>query len=545
MDAALTVLKTVFGHAGFRSLQQEIISHACEGGHALVLMPTGGGKSLCYQIPALLRPGLAVVVSPLIALMRDQVDALERRGVRAAFLNSAQDADAAARVRQSVGAGTLDLLYVAPERLMLESMLDWLGRRPLSLIAIDEAHCVSQWGHDFRPDYLRLSRLTELFPTVPRMALTATANPATRRDIRQRLGLEGGREFVTSFDRPNIRYSVQRKSHPPRQLTDFLRCQPSGASGIVYCLSRARTEEVATMLRQRGYDALAYHAGLDTATREAHQAAFLERPGVIIVATVAFGMGIDKPDVRFVFHMDPPKSIEGYYQESGRAGRDGKAAEAMLLLEGADLEKLRWFINQSEAPEAVRAQERHRLEALFGYAEAGGCRRRVLLGYFGEHHPGGCGNCDLCLGLGPGVDATLAARKALSNIHHAGAQVSLDHLVDVLVGQSSGSVLARGHQRLSTYALGREFPRVRWETLHRQLCAAGLAEPSPGQGSGLRLTEACRPLLRGEGAFHMGPSVLESATESRPTAGVTPAPRSTKGRQRRARRKRGNHLNTN
>ena len=512
------LLKSVFGYEDFRGRQRDIIETVAGGANALVLMPTGGGKSLCYQIPALMRTGTAVVVSPLIALMRDQVEALTHNGVAAAVLNSSLDADTRRLTEQRLLAGELDLVYVAPERLLRPSMLSLLERIDLSLFAIDEAHCVSQWGHDFRPEYLQLDVLAQRFPAIPRIALTATADERTRGEIARCLLPDGGETFIDSFDRPNIRYTVGIKHNARRQLLAFLRSRHVGHSGIVYCFSRKRAEDTARFLAEQGFDALPYHAGLDAATRQAHQDRFINEDGLIICATIAFGMGIDKPDVRFVAHLDLPKSIESYYQETGRAGRDGLPADAWMVYGLSDVVQIRQLLSQSNAPEAQQKLERERLEALLAYCEHAGCRRPPLLGYLGEDHAGECGNCDNCLNPPDTWDATEAARMALSCVYRTGQRFGAAHLVDVLLGKDTERVRQHGHDRVSTFGIGNDIDRRVWHSVLRQLLAAGHLLPDPEGHGGLRLSEHCRELLRGEVSIEMRHDPTPAARTSRKIA---------------------------
>ena len=493
------LLQRVFGHAAFRGAQADIVDHVTGGHDALVLMPTGGGKSLCYQLPALLRDGVGIVISPLIALMQDQVDALRQLGVRAAYLNSTLDAEAALAVERQLQAGELDLLYVAPERLLTPRFLSLLDRAPLALFAIDEAHCVSQWGHDFRPEYRELAILHERWPQIPRIALTATADPPTQREIAERLQLQDARHFASSFDRPNIRYAVVQKEDAKRQLLDFLQGH-AGESGIVYCLSRRKVEDTAAFLAERGIDALPYHAGMDADTRAANQRRFLRGEGVVVVATIAFGMGIDKPDVRFVAHVDLPKSIEGYYQETGRAGRDGEPAEAWMCYGLGDLVLLRQMIEQSESGPERKRLEHRKLDALVGYCESMRCRRQVLLENFGERYADACGNCDNCLQPPEAWDGTEAARKALSCVYRTGQRFGAVHLIDVLRGADTERVRQFGHDRLAVHGVGADLDARTWRGVFRQLVAHGLlAVDAEGHG-GLRLAEASRAVLKGEQA---------------------------------------------
>ena len=507
---ARSTLERVFGHAAFRDGQEAIVTHVAQGGDALVLMPTGAGKSLCYQVPALLRDGCAVVVSPLIALMHDQVAALEQLGVRAAFLNSTLDARAAAAVERAFASGELDLLYVAPERLLTQRCVELIDRSRIALFAIDEAHCVSQWGHDFRPEYLGLSALHERWPDVPRIALTATADPLTRSEIVERLALGAARLFVSSFDRPNIRYTIVDRNDARKQLLAFLRDEHAGDAGIVYCLTRRKVDETAAWLATEGFDAMAYHAGMDTADRTATQTRFQRDDGVVVVATIAFGMGIDKPDVRFVAHLDLPKSIEGYYQETGRAGRDGLAADAWMVYGLADVVQQRRLIDQSEASDAFKRVSGAKLDALLGLAETAGCRRVRLLGYFGEAS-GPCGNCDNCLAPPVTWDATDAARKALSAIFRTGQRFGAAHVIGVLRGDAGERIGKWGHDRLAVHGLGRDLDEATWRSVFRQLVAQGLVSVDHEAHGALKLAEPSRSVLRGEANVAMRRTVTRAA----------------------------------
>jgi ATP-dependent DNA helicase RecQ len=496
-SSALDLLQSVFGYPSFRGQQQAIVEQLCAGGDALVLMPTGGGKSLCYQIPALLRQGTAIVVSPLIALMQDQVDALREAGVAAAYLNSSLGAEDQREVERQLLAGELNLLYVAPERLLTGRFLGLLERTEVALFAIDEAHCVSQWGHDFRPEYRELAILHQRFPQVPRIALTATADPRTRDEIVERLSLQQARQFVASFDRPNIGYRVGLRDNAKRQLTEFLQGH-RGESGIVYCLSRKKVDDIAEWLAEIGVEALPYHAGLDATKRAANQKRFLREDGVVMVATVAFGMGIDKPDVRFVAHLDLPRSIEGYYQETGRGGRDGLPAEAWMIYGLSDVVTMSQMIAQSESADDRKRVERQKLESLLAYAEATDCRRQLLLGAFGETYPGPCGHCDNCVAPPKTWDATVPAQKALSAVYRSGQRFGSGHVIDVLRGEETQRVLSLDHHRLSTFGIGAEMDEKQWRSVFRQLLAAGLLEADAEGYGTLRLTAASRAVLSGE-----------------------------------------------
>ncbi len=498
--AALDVLRLTFGYDAFRGTQEQVISHVLAGGDALVLMPTGGGKSLCYQIPAMLRPGVGVVISPLIALMHDQVTALETLGVRAGFLNSSVTLEERRATERAALAGELDLLYLAPERLGLEWAQDFIDRLEVSVFAIDEAHCVSQWGHDFRPDYLKLSILHDRWPTVPRIALTATATPATRREIVERLGLDEARMFVASFDRPNIAYRIESKQQPLKQLLELIRSEHDGDAGIVYCLSRKSVDKTAAALRKEGISALPYHAGLPPEVRSANQNRFLREDGVVMVATIAFGMGIDKPDVRFVAHLDLPKSIEGYYQETGRAGRDGLPATAWMAYGLADVVQQRQMIEGSDGNAQHKRLLGQHLDSMLGLCETLRCRRRLILEHFGEPSEP-CGNCDTCLNPPKAWDGTVPAQKLLSTIvrlqRERNQRFGAGHLIDILLGRRTERVEQWGHDQLSTFGIGTELTDTQWRTVARQLLASGLLAVS-GDGHGtLGPTEASWTVLRG------------------------------------------------
>ncbi|WP_421681545.1 DNA helicase RecQ [Stutzerimonas urumqiensis] len=497
LDQALRTLKDVFGYDAFRGNQAAIIERVAAGGDALVLMPTGGGKSLCYQVPALLRDGLAVVVSPLIALMDDQVATLDELGVEAVALNSSQSADEQRQIAERLRAGQIKLLYLAPERLVQPRMLAFLQSLRVGLFAIDEAHCVSQWGHDFRPEYLQLGQLAELFPGVPRVALTATADRRTREEIVQRLRLEAAERFLSSFDRPNIFYRIVPKDQPRKQLLGFL-AERRADAGIVYCMSRKKVDDTAAFLSEQGFPALPYHAGLSSELRSYHQRRFLNEEGLIMVATIAFGMGIDKPNVRFVAHLDLPKSLEAYYQETGRAGRDGLPADAWMAYGLQDVVFLKQMLASSEGDERHKRVEQHKLEAMLALCEETRCRRQALLAYFDEELAQPCGHCDNCVDGVQTWDATEAARQALSAIYRSGQRYGVGHLVDILLGRDNEKIRSPGHQHLSVFGIGKQRSEAEWRSVFRQLVARGLADIDLDGYGGLRLTDACRPLLRGE-----------------------------------------------
>ena len=492
------ILQHVFGFPDFRAPQDEIISTLVDGGDVLVLMPTGGGKSLCYQIPAIAREGVGVVVSPLIALMQNQVDALKQLGVSATFLNSTLAFETVHRIEQSLRQGEVDLLYLAPERLVQPATLALLRELDISLFAIDEAHCVSQWGHDFRADYLHLNILATEFPSVPRIALTATADIRTRTEIVSRLSLDDARQFIVGFDRPNIRYRIALKTNPRQQLLQFLKNEHRNDAGIIYCLSRRKTEETATWLSQQGFEALPYHAGLDSETRAKNQARFLNEESIIIVATIAFGMGIDKPDVRFVAHLDLPKTVESYYQETGRAGRDGEAANAWLVYGLQDVIKLRQMMENSEGSDEHKRAEQHRLNAMLGLCEITSCRRHALLRYFDEDSPERCGNCDTCIDPVDTWDGTEAAQKALSAVFRTDQRFGVNHLIDVLQGSKTEKIRQFEHDKLSTFGIGQTLDINQWRSVFRQLVARGYLSVDLERYGALRLEQKCRPLLKGE-----------------------------------------------
>lgn len=511
MRTALAVLNEVFGYSEFRGEQAAVIDALLAGQHALVIMPTGGGKSLCYQIPALLRPGVGIVISPLIALMQDQVAALQANGVRAAFLNSSLPADEQRRVETATANGEIDLLYLAPERLLQNRTLEWLGQLPLALFAIDEAHCVSQWGHDFRPEYCELALLASRFADIPRVALTATADEPTRKEIRERMGLLDSPQFIGGFDRPNIRYRISEKASGRQQILRFIRDGHAGEAGIVYCLSRRGVDETTNWLNQQGITALPYHAGLAAGTRQSHQQRFLHEDGLVMVATVAFGMGIDKPDIRFVAHLDMPASIESYYQETGRAGRDGAPAEALMLFGLQDIVRRRQMLDGGDAPEERRQLERRKLDALLGLCEIVSCRRQTLLRYFGDTLARPCGNCDNCLDPPQTFDGLVAAQKALSAVARTGQRFGVAHLIELLRGADSDKLRRFDHHLLPTWGCGEEYSNQQWRGIFRQLIAMHLLAVDIDGYGGLRLGDGARAVLRGETSLR-----LRAPSEARP-----------------------------
>lgn len=512
------VLSQVYGYGSFRGEQEEIIEHVNSGGNAFVLMPTGGGKSLCYQIPSIIREGVGIVISPLIALMRDQVVALQELGVRAAEINSS-----AANVNQTkalMRAGEIDIVYVSPERALTDDFLQLLQDTPLALIAIDEAHCVSQWGHDFRPEYMKLGKLADLYPTVPRMALTATADKPTRKDILEKLQLTEGRTFIAGFDRPNISYTIVEKNSPTQQLLTFINNRHKGESGIVYCTSRRKTEDIAEKLRAEGFSALPYHAGLSSEMRADHQERFIKEDGIIMVATIAFGMGIDKPDVRFVAHLDLPKSIESYYQETGRAGRDGLPAEAWMAYGMNDAVQQRKWIEASDAPDDQKRIEHQKLNALLGLCEAPRCRRQILLGYFGDSCAP-CGNCDVCLSPPEMFDGTIAAQKAISCAYRTGQRFGVGYLISVLLGEEDERISKFGHDKVSTYGIGAEHTRAEWQNIFRQIIAHDLLHVDIEAHGGLAMTPAGQKFLSEKQTLEMRKAQKKAKSAGRSRAAKT------------------------
>ncbi len=514
-ETALNVLQSVFGYNEFRHHQQNVVRRLIDGEDAVVLMPTGGGKSLCYQIPSIVRQGVGIIVSPLIALMQDQVTALQQLGVKAAFVNSSLNQFEAQEVETRLLNGEIDLLYVAPERLMTERFLNLLSRAPVALFAVDEAHCVSQWGHDFRPEYIKLSVLHERFPSIPRIALTATADEATRQEIIERLALQNAECYVSGFDRPNICYRVAENSGNARDaLYRFIKNEHENDAGIVYCLSRKKVEQTAEWLCDKGFTALPYHAGLSQQVRQQNQHRFLSEEGVIIVATIAFGMGIDKPDVRFVAHLNLPKSVEAYYQETGRAGRDGLPSTAWMMYGLQDVITLKQMMESSEADEVHKRVERHKLDSMLGFAELTSCRRQSLLHYFGDQLDQPCGNCDTCLNPVETWDASVAAQKALSCVHRTGQRFGVTYLTDVLLGKSNERIKNFGHDQLAVFGIGKELDTKQWRNLFRQLIARNLLTVDvQGHGS-LLLHENCRAVLKGEQTLHLRKQLLQTKTKS-------------------------------
>ena len=506
---AVEILNSLYGYDSFRGHQADIIDHVSAGNNALVLMPTGGGKSICYQIPSMLRDGVGIIISPLIALMQDQVGAMQQLGVSGAFLNSTLSHMEQNQIEQQLLSGDLDLLYIAPERLIQPYTLDLLSRCKLALFAIDEAHCVSQWGHDFRADYLSLSLLSERFPNIPRIALTATADIRTRKEIVERLSLTGAKAYISGFDRPNIRYAIANKTTPKKQLLAFLQ-QRKQEAGIVYCLSRKKVEDTAQWLSEQGFNALPYHAGLPAQLRQSHQNRFLREDGVIIVATIAFGMGIDKPDVRFVAHLDLPKSIEAYYQETGRAGRDGQPADAWMIYGLQDVVRLQQMAQGSDGSEQFKRAERHKLDAMLGLCEVTSCRRKVVLSYFADAAPSQCGNCDNCQLPPETWDATVAAQKVLSCVYRTGQRFGVVHVMDVLQGKENDKVLQYGHQQLSTFGIGSDIHESQWRSVIRQLVVRGFLRVDLEGYSALQLTDLCRPVLKGEQLLHLRKEELKA-----------------------------------
>ena len=497
------LLHSLFGYEDFRGQQLDVIQHVIDGGDALVLMPTGGGKSICYQIPAMLRDGVGVVISPLIALMQDQVSSMQQLGVNAQALHSGIDWQLQKQIQQQALNGDLDLLYISPERLMTEACMTLLRSCKIALFAIDEAHCVSQWGHDFRPEYLQLECLQQNFPHVPRMALTATADRPTQQEMVKRLGLNLAQKYISSFDRPNICYRIMQKQKGKQQLLDFVQLQHQGNAGIVYCMSRKKVDETALWLVDQGIAALPYHAGLGAEKRAYNQHRFLNEEGLVMVATIAFGMGIDKPNVRFVAHLDLPKSIESYYQETGRAGRDGLPADAWMVYGLQDVMWLRQRLEQTDMDASIKRSEQSKLDAMLGLCEITHCRRQAILSYFNEDAASGCGNCDNCLEPVATFDGTEVARKALSCIYRSGQRYGVAHLIDILMGKPTDKIKTAGHDKISTFALGQELDQKQWRSVYRQLLALGLVSSDPENYGGLRLLPNCRPLLKGDAQLQL------------------------------------------
>ena len=506
---ALSILKNTFGYDDFRGQQADIISQVIAGEDVLVLMPTGGGKSLCYQIPALVRQGVGVVISPLIALMQNQVDALAQLGLNARFLNSTLTSAQVVDIEQQLLKGHIDMLYIAPERLIQSRTLSLFSKLKISLFAIDEAHCVSQWGHDFRSDYLHLDLLAKQFPSVPRMALTATANEQTKQEIISRLQLEKAKKYVSGFDRPNIQYRISHKDNVKKQLLNFIKHCHKNDSGIIYCLSRKRVESFADYLSQQGFTALPYHAGLSPDIRELHQKRFLREDNIIIVATIAFGMGIDKPDVRFVAHIDLPKSIEAYYQETGRAGRDGLPSTAWMIYGLQDVVFLKKMMQESQGDQQFKQAERNKLDAILGMCEVTSCRRKVLLNYFNEQASGHCGNCDNCLNPVETWDGAVAAQKALSTVYRSEQRFGVIHLIDILVGANTQKIKQFGHQNLSTFGIGKELDANTWRSVFRQLVVRGYLSVDVDNYGALKLCDSCRPLLNGQQGLELRKDVSQ------------------------------------
>jgi len=522
MSTVHEILKSRFGYDSFRPAQESIVNDVVSGAHTLVIMPTGGGKSLCYQVPALARSGCAIVVSPLIALMQDQVNALTQLGINAAFINSSLDHRQVYAIEQQMRRGELDIVYMAPERLVMPATIELLQSIELALFAIDEAHCVSQWGHDFRSDYLGLSVLIEQFPATPRIALTATADSRTRQEIIERLGLQDGKHYVTGFDRPNIRYQIELKRNARQQLLKLIKSNHQNDAGVVYCMSRAKVEDTAIWLQGEGFKALPYHAGMEASARANNQARFLREEGVIMVATIAFGMGIDKPDVRFVAHLDMPKTIEAYYQETGRAGRDGEPASAYMLYGLQDVIKLRQMMLDGVGGEEHKRAEQQRLNAMLGLCEITSCRRQALLNYFGEYQKQPCGNCDTCIDPPPTWEATEAAQKALSATYRSGQRFGVSHIVDILLGNPTQKIQQFGHDKLPTFGIGKDLDADQWRSVFRQLVARGFVDVDMARYGALILNERCRPLLKGEQTIQMRRDIKTKSAAAKRTRSALP-----------------------